>query len=442
MKHSFEEKMQYSSYLKMLIPSILTMVFLSFYTTIDGYFVSKYVGATALAGINIVIPITCITFGIAVMFATGSQAIIGEKLGKKQHQQANETFSCVSVTLCLICIIFTMLSLFFLPEILQILGCNETLYPHVYPYALWIILSSVPMTFKLYFEYMVRTDGRSKIGLWMSGIGLILNILLDYIFVKIFHMGTLGAALGTSIAITVSAIIGCIYFLKYSQLRFVSFSFQKQIIMKTCSNGCSEMLTEFSTGITTLLFNLSILHYLGENGIAAISILMYVYYFFISFYMGISVATAPIISYTKGSNHIQKMKETLNYSFFTILISSIFIFLISFFGAKQIVAIFTDHPQVVTITIHALKIFSILFLFIGWNVFFSSYFTAIHNGLLSAIISSLRSFLLVIVWLFLLPRFFQESGIWMTMPLSELCTFFISILIFYKYNQYYTKPTT
>lgn len=431
----FETKMTYFQFLRYLVPSVLTMIFLSFYTTIDGFFVSKYAGSDALAGINIVIPITCIIFGVSVMLATGAGAIIGEKLGQKKEQEANEIFSFISIVLLVFSIIFTFVGIIFLKEICIFLGSSTRLLEHVLPYAFVIFLGTIPMSFKLFFEYLVRTDGRPNIGMLMSMTGLILNVVLDYIFVALFDMGTLGAAWGTFLSITVSMLIGLGYFLKYSHIKFYKPRLNWTVLFKSCTNGSSEMLTEMSTGITTFLFNLIIMKFFGEDGIAAVTIIMYIYYFFISFYMGIAVATAPIVSYNAGSRNHKKIKETTRYSFITIALSSVLILAVSLLCGKQIIHLFVDGGNVFTLTWDGLKLFSPVFLFIGLNVFLSGFFTALGNGFISALISSLRSLILVVVFILILPNIIGVSGVWITMPLAEATTIFIAIYLYQTYGK-------
>ena len=430
-----ETKMTYFQFLRYLVPSVLTMIFLSFYTTIDGFFVSKYAGSDALAGINIVIPITCIIFGVSVMLATGAGAIIGEKLGQKKEQEANEIFSFISIVLLVFSIIFTFVGIIFLKEICIFLGSSTRLLEHVLPYAFVIFLGTIPMSFKLFFEYLVRTDGRPNIGMLMSMTGLILNVVLDYIFVALFDMGTLGAAWGTFLSITVSMLIGLGYFLKYSHIKFYKPRLNWTVLFKSCTNGSSEMLTEMSTGITTFLFNLIIMNFFGEDGIAAVTIIMYIYYFFISFYMGIAVATAPIVSYNAGSRNHKKIKETTRYSFITIALSSVLILAVSLLCGKQIIHLFVDGGNVFTLTWDGLKLFSPVFLFIGLNVFLSGFFTALGNGFISALISSLRSLILVVVFILILPNIIGVSGVWITMPLAEATTIFIAIYLYQTYGK-------
>ena len=435
----FETKMTYLQFLRYLVPSILTMIFLSFYTTIDGFFVSKYAGSDALAGINIVIPITCVIFGVAVMLATGAGAIIGEKLGQKKEPEANEIFSFISIVLLVFSIIFTLVGIMFLKEICIFLGSSTRLLKHVIPYAFVIFLGTIPMSFKLFFEYLVRTDGRPNIGMLMSLTGLILNVVLDYIFVALFDMGTLGAAWGTFLSITASMLIGLGHFLKYSHIKFCKPRLNWSVLFKSCANGSSEMLTEMSTGITTFLFNLIIMKFFGEDGIAAVTIIMYIYYFFISFYMGIAVAIAPVVSYNVGSGNHTKIQETTRYSFITIALSSVLILAVSLLCGKQIIHLFVDGGNVFTLTWDGLKLFSPVFLFIGLNVFLSGYFTALGNGFISALISSLRSLILVVVFILILPNIIGVSGVWMTMPLAEALTIFIALYLYCSYGRIFSK---
>lgn len=430
MIQAFSRPMSYGQYLKSLLPSVLTMIFLSFYTTIDGFFVSRYAGSDALAGINIVIPITCVTFGVAVMLATGAGAIIGEHLGRGEMEQANRIFSFMCLVLLAFSVAFTALGVAFLRPIAVLLGSSERLMPHVLPYALVVFLGTVPMAFKLFFEYLVRSDSNSKVGLAMSVAGLVLNVGLDYLFVGVFGLGTLGAAWGTTLSITASALIGLVYFLRFGNIRFARPKADAKVLLKSCTNGSSEMFTEFSTGITTLLFNLMVMKYFGEDGVAAVTIIMYIYYFFISFYMGIAVAVAPVVSYNVGAQNPDKIREMLRYSFRTIAVTAALILAASLLGGQAIIHLFVQSGNVFDITWQALRLFSPVFVFIGFNVFLSGYFTALGNGLTSAVISLLRSLVLVVLFIAVLPLLLEENGIWLTMPFSEAATVLVAVQLY------------
>ena len=433
MNKTFTKKQTYLQFLKYVLPSIIAMIFLSFYTTIDGFFVSRFVNSKALASINIVIPITCIVFGIAVMLATGSGALVSIKLGEKDIDGANELFSFITIVLLVISISLTIIGIIFLKPILTFLGATESIMPYAHTYGLVTILMTLPMMFKLYFEYYARVDGNPKLSLLMSGIGLVLNVIFDFIFIVILDFGILGAALGTFLSISLSTILGLIYFLSSrSHLKFKKTKFYSKDLWISCYNGSSEMFTEFSTGITTFLFNIAILAYHGENGIAAMSIITYMYYFFISIYFGITVGISPVISYNFGAKNKEKIKESLRHSFITIGWSSVIIFLISMFLGKYVVALFTNDIEVYTIAASGIKLFSLGFLIIGVNIFMSGYFTAIGNGKISAIISVLRSLIFVVATITILPSLIGLNGIWLAIPIAELLTIFFSVIFYIK----------
>ena len=433
MEELFAQKQTYPQFVKYVIPSIITMVFLSFYTTIDGFFVSRFVDSNALAAINIIIPITCVFFGLSVMLANGSGALVGIKMGEKDDEGANSLFSFITLVVLIIGIILTVLFLLFLEPILIILGSTEILLPYTMTYGFVTVIMIIPMMFKLYFEYYARVDGSPKISLLMSTVGLVLNVIFDYIFIVIFKLGILGAGIGTFASITISAAIGLIYFMSSkSNLKFVKPKVDIKNLIYSCYNGSSEMFTEFSTGITTFLFNQGILLFHGEDGVAAMSIITYMYYFFIAVYFGITVGISPMISFNFGAKNLDKIKESLRYSFVSLAISSVLIFLISLFGGKYIILGFTTDLNVYNIACYGIKLFSTCFLIIGVNIFMSGYFTAIGNGTISAIISILHTLIFVSIAIIILPKFIGVSGIWLSVPVAEFLTIFFSIFFYLK----------
>lgn len=434
MEEVFSKKQTYNQFLKYLFPSIATMIFLSFYTTIDGFFVSRYVNADALASINIIIPITCVFFGVSIMLATGSGALVSIKMGEKDKDGANKLFSFITISLLILGIIMTIGGIVFLEPILRFLGATDKLMPYVKPYGFLTILMTIPMMMKLYFEYYARVDGNPKIALIMSTLGLGLNVIFDYIFIGILDMGILGAGLGTFSSIAISSIVGLVYFISSkSNLKFVKTNIDMKSLFNSCYNGSSEMFTELSTGITTFLFNKSLLIIAGENGVAAMSIITYMYYFFIAVYFGITVGVSPIISYNFGAKNKDKINESLRYSFITVAWTSVLIFLVSIMCGKYIIGMFTTDIDVYDIASYGIKLFSWGFLMIGLNVFISGYFTAIGNGKVSAIISILRSLIFVTIAVAVLPKFIGISGIWLSIPIAEALTIAFSIY-FYAYK--------
>ena len=422
--------MSYPQFLKYLVPSVLTMIFLSFYTTIDGFFVSRYAGSDALAGINIVIPITCVIFGTSVMLATGSGAIIGERMGQKREQEANEIFTFITIVLFVLSVAFTAVGILFLKPICIFLGSSERLMEHVVPYAFVIFLGSVSMSFKLFFEYLVRTDGRSYIGMIMSLTGLAFNIVFDYIFVAVFRLGTLGAAWGTFLSITVSMLIGFIYFLKYSHIRFCRPKTDMSVLLKSCTNGSSEMLTEMSTGITTFLFNLIIMQYFGEDGVAAVTIIMYIYYFFISFYMGIAVAAAPIISYNYGHGDKQRVKDCFRIVLIVMFSFNLILMLFMILFPSTVASAFTSDEELIDTVRWVMPIFLAGMTIFGLQRACQNMFVALGQAKISIFIALLRKVILLIPLALLLPHFMGVTGVYAAEAVSDATAAICCTLLF------------
>lgn len=416
----------YGAYLRNAAPSVLSMVFLSFYTTIDGFFVSREAGPDALAAVNIAIPVACLFYGIAVMMATGAGAIIGERLGAGEKKRADNLFSFASACLLGAATLITVLGLVFIEPLMDLLGSTERLDPHVRPYLTCVLAGTIPLSFKLYLEYMCRTDGCPKTAMWMSFSGLAINFVLDYIFVVPMGLGALGAGLGTTLSMALSCLIGVVHFAKRKNLAVGRFRPVWRDLAKSCSNGMSEMFSEMSTGITTLAFNHIVMRFYGEDGVAAVTVVMYVYYFFISFYMGLSVAAAPHVSYDLGARDYQSIRRTLRYSFSTLAAASVVLTLASAAFAGPIASLFLEPSAAWDITVVGLRWTSLVFATAGFNVFMSAYFTAIGDGVSSAVISSLRAFALVVPALVLLPGIFGSWAIWLAMPLADALTSAVS----------------
>ena len=430
---AFTHSMNYPQYLKYLVPSVISMIFLSFYTTIDGYFVSHYVNANALAAINIVIPMTCLFFGVSVMMATGSGAIIGIRQGRGDKKEAMEFFTFITLFMVIVALVLTLGCYIFLEDILKISGSTPELDPYTKVYGFWTVMMIPAMVFKLYFEYYTRIDGHPNMGMLMSFLGLVLNLFLDWLFVAIFKMGISGAGIATGLSMYASALLGLYHFTKgSSNLKFIKPKIEFRALLHSCSNGISEMMTELSTGVTTLLFNLALLKLAGESGVASMSIITYFYYLFTALFFGITTAGQPIISYNVGAQNHKKLKEIVRQSFISIVFSAILIVAICWIFTSGLVHIFTDDPVVTKISVDGFKLFTLTFVLCGFNIFISGYFTAIGNGLLSALVSFCRSLIFVVLFLVTLPKFFGISGIWLTNPTAELITFVIAIPIFIK----------
>lgn len=425
--------------MKFTIPTMIMMVFLSLYTIIDGVFVSRFVGQDALSAINITVPLMTLTWGVSVMFATGGSAIVAKKFGENKALEGKQNFSLIVVTSVIIALIMTVLELLFLTPIMKALGATETLLPYCYQYGFIITLFTPFSILKSLFDYFMVTANNPKLGLINTVIGGITNVILDYLFIVVFKMGIAGAALATGIGLLIPSIIGLIYFLNQKNyLHFVKPKLDWSIIIKSATNGSSEMVTNLSTGVTTLLFNLMMIKYLGVDGVAAMTIILYAQFLLISVYLGFASGAAPLISYSYGEQNSEELKKLIRYSYRFILVASILTFGVSLILAPYIIQIFTDPTSTVyDITLNGFNIFSISFLLVGINIFASSMFTAFSNGKISVLISSLRTLILVIIGIIVLPMFFGVNGIWLTIPFAEIMTIFFSIFLTKKYRHHY-----
>ncbi|MCR6515501.1 MAG: MATE family efflux transporter [Clostridium chrysemydis] len=439
MENIFSKKLTFSQFLKFVMPAIISMVFISIYTIVDGIFVSNFVGSDALASINIVLPLINLVFGFAVMIGTGGSAVIAIKLGEKKIEESRNTFSALMIFSFVFSLILGLILCFFMKDISYLLGATDRLIDYSITYGVIIAFFTPVFVIKSLVEFFIRTDGDFKFSLFISIIGGVINIVLDYVFIVIFGYGIGGAALATGLGALISLLIGLLYFRREkSTLKFVKPKFDFRIIKDVCINGSSEMVTELSTGITTLLFNYLALKYAGEDGVAALTIILYAHFLLISTYLGFSAGVSPIISYNYGARNYKKLKEVLKYSKYFLAISSVFIFIFSITFAKGIVQVFVDPSNnTYSLALKGLYIFSFAFLAVGFNVFASGLFTSLSNGKISAIISFARAFLFVIIGALIFPALFEIDGLWLIVPFAEFLTLLIDIFFIKEYKDFY-----
>lgn len=439
MENNFSKQLSYKEFLTFVSPAIISMIFISLYTIIDGIIVSQLVGSDALASINIVLPSFNLLFGIGIMFATGGSALIAISLGKNNLKEANNKFSLILITTLIIGIIIAILGVIFNEPLFKILGATDILMPYCKGYGIIILASAPIFILKIIFDYFTRTDGAFKFSLFVSVLGGIINIVLDYILIGNLGFGIAGAAIATFLGALISTIISAFYFLSSkSTLKYVIPKFEFSVIKESAINGSSEMVTELSTAVTTLLFNLSAMQFAGEDGVAAVTILLYAHFLMISTYLGFVSGAAPLISYNYGAKNTKKIKEVHKYSNKFIISSSILVFIICLVFSPAIVTAFVEKgSSVYNLALTGLKLFSITFLFTGLNVYASGLFTAFSNGKISAIISFSRAFVFILIGFLFLPPLLGINGLWLIIPFAELITLFISIYFIKKYKTTY-----
>lgn len=415
--------MSYPYFLKYILPSILSAAAISFFTTIDGFFVSRFVGPDPLAAINIVIPYCCLVYAISLMLASGAGAYVSIRMGEGRMEEARHLFSYIVTAMCIIGGIITVICIIFLKPIMIFLGSTEMLLSYTMLYGGVTVLSTVPMMLKLFFEFFARVDGCPKLSFWMSAVGLFLNIALDWLFVGPLHMGILGAALGTTISIAASAVMGLAHFMSSkSQLTYCRPHRQPGFLLKSGVNGSSQFLTEISTGVVTYLFNIQILKYQGELGISAVTIITFMYYFYISIYVGLSTGASPLVSYGSGAGNLEGSRRITRYCYISIVWMSALVFAISFFCGGLTNRIFSDDAALLAIADYGNKLYSALYLFSGVSVLTSALLTALDHGKPAAFISTLRCLVFPSAAMIALPAILKEAGVWLAIPLGELLT--------------------
>ena len=428
-----------SSLLKFALPTIVMMIFMGLYTIGDTVIISRFVNTDALSALNIVTPVINIIVGLGAMLATGGSAIVARKMGEGNIDRASKDFSFIILGAAIIGIIVAILGIVFIDQIILGLGASELLIPYCKRYLLILLLFTPASMLQVLFQSLIITAGKPNFGMILSISAGAINVLLDYIFVVILDMGIAGSALGTGIGYMIPTIIGILFFARSKGiLRFKKPTFDLNVLWESSSNGFSEMVSQMATAVTTFLFNIMMMKQLGENGVAAITIIIYTQFLLTTLYIGFSMGVAPIISYNYGSKNYDRLKNIFRMCMRFITIVSLVVFVIAMLLGSPLVSIFSAKGTMVyQIAKQGFLIFPISFLFCGFNIFASATFTALSNGKISAIISSLRTFVFTSVALLILPQFFGVIGIWLAVPLAEFMTIFVSITFILKNKNEY-----
>lgn len=429
MQNDISKEYTLSSLIKFTLPTIIMLVFVATYTIVDGIFVSRYVGTTALSAMNIVFPLINILIGLGIMLGTGGSAIIGRKLGEGKEEEARSAFTLITSFGAVSGLVISAFCFLFIRPLSLFLGADAALLPYCVDYGRVMMAFYTISVIQTMFQTLFVTAGKPNLGLWLNVAAGLSNILFDYIFIVRMDMGIIGAAWGTVSGFLVGGIPPLLYFAKpKTVLYFVKPKWNGSTIVHTLLNGSSEMVTSAAMAVTTFLFNLAMMELLGEDGVAAITIVLYAQFLFSSAYLGFSSGAAPIFSYNYGNRNIVQLKRLFKMCLGIILISSVVCFGFSYLMAVPTIAIFTPRESnTYVITLYGYKIFVWNFLFAGVNIFASSFFTALSNGKISAAISFLRTFFFVTGSILILPRFLGIDGIWLAIPVAEAVTSLVAI---------------
>lgn len=440
MKIQLSDHFTYGKLLRFTLPSITMMIFTSIYGVVDGIFVSNFAGKTPFAAINLIMPYLMILGTIGFMVGTGGTALISKTLGMGDREKANEIFSMLTAVCILGGIVATVLAMVLLRPVAHLLGAEGEMLEDCVIYGMIVLPASTAYILQFAFQSFCVTAEKANLSLGMTVASGVCNIVLDALFVAVFHWGLVGAAVATAVAQAVGAVIPLVYFARPnpSLLRLGKFRFDGKALLRTCTNGSSELMTNLSLSVVSILYNLQLIHYAGEDGIAAYGVIMYVNLFFLSVFIGFSIGTAPLIGFNFGADNRKELKNLLRKSIVVLGVSSVLMLVSALLLAKPLSQIFVGYDQkLMDMTVRGFMIYSLSFLLCGFNIFGSSLFTALNNGLISASISFVRTLLCQIVAVMTLPLIFGLDGIWASVVAAELTALVLTTFFVLKYRKRY-----
>lgn len=422
MKIQLSEHFTYSKLLRFTFPSIIMMIFTSIYSVIDGLFVSNFAGKTALAAINIIYPFIMAVGALGFMMGTGGSALVGRLLGEGEKGKANKTFSLIVYTTAIAGILLSALAFHLVPTVSRLFGASGQLLDYCILYGRICFLSMPCFMLQNVFQCFFITAEKPRLGLDVILSAGITNMVLDFLFVAVFGLGLKGAAIATVCGEIIGGLVPILYFAgrNHSLLRLGRTSFDAGSILKTCTNGSSELMTELSSSVVTVLYNTQLMKIAGENGVAAYSTIMYVNFIFVAIFLGYSLGSAPIISFHYGAGNHDELKNMRKKSLRLITVWGIGMTIISHIFALPFARFFVGYDsELLAMTIHGFRIYAFVYLLNGFNIFGSSFFTALNNGMVSATISFLRTLVFEVICILLLPVFFGIDGIWSAVLVAE-----------------------
>ena len=423
MNIQLSEHFNYKKLLRFTLPSIVMMIFTSIYGVVDGFFVSNFVGKTPFAAVNFIMPFLMILGSVGFMFGTGGSALISKTMGEGDKERAKRLFSLFIYVSAGCGIVIAVLGLIFIRPIAGLLGAEGTMLDNCVTYGR-IILAALPAYMLQYeFQSFFVTAEKPQLGLAVTIAAGVPNMVLDALFVAVFSWGLPGAAAATAISQCVGGFLPLIYFVRpnSSLLHLTKTKYDGGALLKACTNGASELMSNISMSIVSMLYNVQLIKYAGEDGVAAYGVLMYVNMIFLAAFIGYSVGTAPIIGYNYGAGNHGELKNLLKRSLKIIGTFSVFMVIAAEVLARPLAVIFVGYDQgLLELTLRGFVIYSFSFLFSGIAIFGSSFFTALNDGLISALISFLRTLLFQVAAVLIFPSILGIDGIWISIVAAEL----------------------
>lgn len=425
--------------IKFTLPTILMTIFTSIYGIVDGLFVSNIINSNAFASINLIMPFTMILGAVGLMFGTGGGALVSKTLGEKEELKANRYFSMVIRIAIFVGIVLAIIGFILMKPISMFLGAKNQLIDMCVTYGRILMISLPFLILQNCFQSFMIVEEKPKLGLTFSIIAGVSNMVLDFFMVFVFKLGIAGAAVATMLSQTIGGFIPLFYFkTKSKKLKLINSKAEYKPIIKSCTNGISEMISNMSYSIVNVVFNLQIIKYIGLNGVVSYGIINYVSFLFISIYLGFSTGSIPIIAYHYGAGNKEEIRKILKLSTKMLFICSIIVTLVSEIFSKTFVSFFVSNNQeLLEISILAFRLFSVSYLVDWFNIYSSSFFTTLNDGKTSGIISFFRAFAGQMIMILLLPIIFGTNGLWLAATFGELITICISIYYYRKNKSRY-----
>lgn len=430
MKISLSDHFTYRKLLKFVAPSAVMMMFTSIYGVVDGLFVSNYVGKVPFAAINLVMPFIMILGGIGFMIGTGGSALVSKTLGEGDRKKANRYFTMM-IYLSLICgVAASVIGFVFIRPISYLLGATDAMIGECVEYGRMIFLFTTAFMMQNVFQSFLVTAEKPRLGLLATVGAGVTNMALDAWFIVGLGWGVKGAALATGISQTVGGILPLIYFLRpnSSLLKITRTKLEGRPVFLAVTNGSSELMSNISASVVSMIYNFQLMKFAGEDGVAAYGVLMYVQFVFIALFIGYAIGSAPIIGYHYGAINHSELKNMLKKSIIIMSISGVIMTLLAQALALPIAKVFVGYDEgLFDMTVHAFRVFSFSFILAGINIFASSFFTALNNGAVSAAISFLRTLIFQSTAVIVLPMIWELDGIWLSITVAEVFALIISV---------------
>ncbi len=431
MRIQLSDHFDYKRLLRFTFPSMVMMVFTSLYSVVDGLFVSNFVGKTPFAAVNFIMPVLMILGSVGFMFGSGGSALVSKTMGEGEPEKARKLFSLFVYSTAVCGVIIAVMSFIFIRPLAAFMGAEGEMLDNCVLYGK-ILLLSLPF-FMLQFEFQsfFITAERPQMGLVVTVVCGLTNMVLDALFMAIFSWGLVGAAAATAVSQILGGLIPILYFCRADAgaLRLAKTKIDGKALLKACTNGSSELMSNISMSIVSILYNFQLMKYAGENGIAAYGVLMYVNMIFLAIFIGYSTGVAPVIGYHYGAENHSELKGLLKKGYVIIGIFAVVMFGLAELLAGTLASIFVGYDRgLMEMTERAFRIYSVSFLFSGIAIYGSSFFTALNDGLTSALISFLRSLLFQVAAVIILPLVFGIDGIWFSVVAAELVAAVMTVL--------------